>query len=144
MDLSTHPPSPLIFGKSPEHYEALLSDPFRMKLITMETLRGTIEFPEGPRYVVIGFTHNQAVEFEFRNFEPGDTFLGLPVPMRTTKFRNALKKQGIPTQNDEGSILLPAHGVSFYSYEGEIASICWNVKKSSPPAENFENEQVSR
>lgn len=128
MDFSTTPPSPLDFGRGPQHYESIVGNPLREKLSTCEALDGSINFEEGPRCVSITFVNEQAFEFEIKSIEPGDTFLGVPIPMRATKFRNRLKKKGIATIGDADGIVIPEYGVSFYVFEYEVATICWETE----------------
>ena len=136
MDFTTTPPSPLLFGQSPDFYESIMEGCFRRELITMETLRGYVDLGTSTRYFSVTVENGQGTEIELKNIELGDSFLGIELPMRTTKFRNALKKQGIESVKDNGGIDLPGHGVSFYIYEGETATILWSLKdQASPSAE---------
>ena len=133
MDFTFTPPAPLVFGKSPEYYEARVADPFRRNLLTMETLRGKVDFGGDSRSLKMIFVDGQATEFEIMMFEKGDTFLGLQLPMRATKFQNELKKQNIRTKKECGAVVLSDHNVRFYIFEGEIATIRWGTDEPVPP-----------
>ncbi|MGZ7495714.1 hypothetical protein ACXM2N_01280 [Corynebacterium sp. ZY180755] len=130
MEFSTHPPKPLEFGKSIDDLASRISNPFRRDLISMETLRGTAYFNGDARQVKIIFKEGLSTECEILVLEPGDTFLGIPVPMRATKFQNELKKRDIPTKKESGVITITDTGVSFYVFEGEIATIGWTATDS--------------
>ncbi|SDS58037.1 hypothetical protein [Corynebacterium timonense] len=127
MEFSTHPPEPLEFGKNIDDLASRIADPFRRDLLSMETLRGTADFNGESRYVKILFEKGLSTECEVLSLEPGDTFLGIPVPMRATKFQNELKKRDIPTKKESGGITVTGTGVSFYVFEGETATICWTA-----------------
>lgn len=136
MDFTTSPPAPLTLGEKPDFYETKMKNCFRRDLITLETLRGEVNFEDSSRYVAVTVKNNHGTEIEISGFELGDSFLGIELPMRATKFRNALKKLGIESVKDNGGIDLPGHGVSFYVYEGETATILWSLKDlASPSAE---------
>lgn len=126
MKYTYTPPAPLEFGRSVEHYRTIIQQPFYRDLTVMESLKGKVDFAGEIRHVSVGFTEGRALEFEINSLEPGDTFLDIPLPMRTRKFRNELKKQGVETINDNGGVVIPEQGVSFYIYEGETATICWS------------------
>lgn len=130
MDFSTHAPEPFGFGKSIDDLESQIANPFRRQLISMETLRGTADFNGEMRYVTLSFRDGRLFECEIPSLEEGDTFMGIPIPMRATKFQNELKKRDIPTKKESGSITITDTGVSFYVYEGEIATICWTATDS--------------
>jgi hypothetical protein len=127
MDFSTHPPKPLEFGKSIDDLESQIANPFRMPLISMETLSGAADFNGEMRNVKLAFRDGRLFECEIPSLEEGDTFLGIPIPMRATKFQNELKKRDISTKKESGGITLTDTGVSFYVYEGEIVTICWTA-----------------
>lgn len=129
MDFATTPPPPLEYGKSLQHFETIVGDPFTRESANFETLMGSVSFGNVSRHVSITFTSDQAFSFEINNIELGDTFLGIPIPMRAVKFRNELKRKGVVASGDPDGVYIPDCGVSFYIYEGEIATICWETAK---------------
>ena len=133
MDFTFTPPAPLVFGKGPEYYEARVADPFRRDLLTMETLRGKVDFGGDSRSLKVIFVDGRATEFEIMVLEKGDTFLGLQLQVRATKFQNELKKQNILTKKEGGAVVLCDHDVRFYIFEGEIATIRWGIDEPVLP-----------
>lgn len=130
MNFETTPPGPFSFGSELENYPTLA--------ITRtsgteegESADGRALVGGAERYVSLGGTHGVVTYVAINSLVPGDTFLGVPLSLRPTKFRNELKKAGIATLGKPWDFRLAGTGVSFWVEEGEIVAIAWQHSSSS-------------